>query len=333
MAARDLFTFDSLDQDFFGAFTQTRTALSDYMAPLEQLPDTLSNAVSSSASLHVQATLDAASNAWAGLHHLRARLTNNNIFLRASAVTLMANEAVLSACIESLAAYHSVRDLEGDTYLSALNRALWSAIDMKTDTRVIAFTHAGNNFSIPLSASPRSLRSDFERQRLVYTAGIDLLCERIGVADSRLLRLRSWVVWCVVGTTGFDALYHKNVWLAWQYPHTRCTDTRMRKEPSLDGLLPLLGHLSDQVHIPDRSPSALACLAVAVCTPDERARVLSVSRWFSPAIVRTAKCSPAIMPSIPARTSVVYRSLAVLDRLIGVNVSIFLGVDYMLIQS
>lgn len=312
-----MFTFDALDLDFFSAFEESRTALSDHMEPLKQLPDVLAQMIDSSTSLRVEDSINAGLSAWTGLQHLRARLTSNSIFSRASAVTLMAHEAVLCACMEALATYHSQRDIMGNTFLSAISSALWNAIDTRLDVRTITFAHEGVEHSLALSVPPRSLRTDFERQRLVYIACLHELCSRIGVGDCRLFRLRAWFVWSVVSTLGFEALYHRNVWMGWQYPHIRCAHSHLKKEPSLDVLLPLLGHLGHHTHIGDRPPLALSSLAQAVCDQDERVRSISVSRWFAASAISAMECAPAVLPQLPATVGAIYRSLAVLDRLLG----------------
>ncbi|KZV59238.1 hypothetical protein PENSPDRAFT_672487, partial [Peniophora sp. CONT] len=314
---QNMFTFDALDKDFYAAFQQSRTVLSNNVAALGDLPDTLSRAVSCSVSLHVQASLDAASHAYIGLQPLRARLTNNNIFQRVEAVTLMAHEAVLCTCLESLASHHSQRHVKGDSYLTALNVALWNAIDQRADIRDLSFTYKNNAYSLKLSASPRSLRSDFDRQRLVYAACLDMLSARLGVDDCRVFRIRAWLVWCVVSTLGFDALYHGDVWLGWQFPQTRCTDMRVRKEPSIDLLLPFLGHISSAADNHDRPFSALASVALAVCTSDERVRCIGVAKWFATSLARPAKYHHLSSSTVPVQTTTVYRSLAVLGCLIG----------------
>ncbi|KZV59245.1 hypothetical protein PENSPDRAFT_672483, partial [Peniophora sp. CONT] len=314
---QNMFTFDALDKDFYATFQQSRTVLSDSLVALGALPDTLTRAVACSVSLQVQASLDAASYAYTGLQHLRARLTSNSIFSRVEAVTLMAHEAVLCTCLESLASHHSQRHVKGDSYLNALNIALWKAIDERADIRDFTFTYKNAASSLQLSASPRSLRNDFDRQRLVYTACLDVLCTQVGVDDSRVFRIRAWLVWCVVLTLGFDALYHGDVWLGWQFPQTRCTDMRLRKEPSLDLLLPFLGHVSTRADNSDRPFSALASVALAVCTSDERVRCIGVAQWFTTSLAQPAKYRPLSSSTVPAQASSVYRSLAVLARLIG----------------
>lgn len=317
-----MFTFDALDRDFLSAFQQTRTALPQFHSALEQMPELMSSAVSCSASLSVQSSVDALASAWIGLQHLRARLTSNSIFMRASAVSLMAQECILCTCLESLAAHHSQRDFVADNQLSALSSALWSLIDSRTDTRLLLFTYRELNYEVRLSASPRSLRTDFDKQKLVYTACLDRLCEHIGVDDSRMFRLRAWFVWCVVETLGFDALFHVDVWSCWQYPSTRCTSTRVRKEPSLDMLLPLLGHLTDCVGVADRPPSALASLSLAVASPDERQRCFSAVRCLAGSFAQPVRYAPMQPAPVPTQVNKIYRSLAVLAQLIGVYSSL-----------
>lgn len=312
-----MFSFDSLDRDFFLAFQQARTALSDFVTPLNDLPDAINSAVTSSASFSVEASMDAVFTAWKGLEHLRARLTSNSLFTRTMSVTLMANEAILATCLETLATHHSQRSVRRVDHLSTLTSALWKLIDSRADTRELTFQHDGRTYTIHLSASPRSLHTDFDKQRLVYIACLDRLCEHIGVDDSRLLRVRAWFVWSVVETLGFDSLFHGDVWLAWQYPNTRCTAVRLRKEPSLDILLPLLGHLTQSVGVADRPPSALASLALAVSPSEERQRCLFAAKWFSASFARRLKCTPAETTTNP-QANKIYRSLAVLARLIGV---------------
>lgn len=318
-----MFTFDALDRDFFAAFQQTRTALPSYLSSLDALPDMLARAVTSSASQSVQACMGAVAQAWTGLQHLRARLATNSLFLRTSAVTLMAHEFILCTCLETLATHNLTHRIEiQDNHLSALTSALWGLIDSRADTREVTFKHNALTYTVQLCASPQSLKTEFDKQRLVYIACLDRLFDHIGiqVVDTRQFRLRAWLVGCVVETLGFDALFHAEVWLGWQFPSTRCTPTRLRKEPSLDLLLPLLGHLGKCFSVADRPPSALATLALAISPPLERERCLVATRWitnsFSP--VTWTPLEPA-----PASTQAprIYRSLAVLALLIGVNPS------------
>lgn len=314
-----MFTFDALDRDFFAAFKQTRTSLNEYLTPLGQMPDLLTSAVSSSASLSVQASIDAVSSAWTGLQHLRARLTSNSIFARASTVTLMANECILCTCLESLVAHHSQRAFTADNELSDLSSALWTLIDSHADVRELTFRHNDVTYEIELSASPRSLRTDFDKQRFVYTTCLDRLCKHSGVDDPRMFRLRAWFVWCVVQTLGYEALFHVDVWISWQYPSTRITSTRIRKEPSLDMLLPLLGHLTDCLSVADRPPSALATLSLAVASPDERQGCLAALRCLAGSFAQPVKFTPTESNAVPTNTDRIYRSLAVLERLIGTH--------------
>lgn len=318
-----MFTFDALDHDFFAAFQQTRTALSSYMSSLDQLPDVLGRAVTSSSSDSVQSSMEAVAQAWTGLQRLRARLTSNSLFLRAEAVTLMAHEFILCTCLETLATHNlSHRTETRDNHLSALTSALWPLIDARSDTREVTFEHNAASYTVELSASPRSLKSDFDKQRMVYIACLDRLCDHMGVDDARLFRLRAWLVGCVVETLGFDALFHTEVWLGWQFPATRCSSMRLRKEPSLDLLLPLLGHLGECFGVADRPPSALASLALAISSPEERERCIVAARWIASSLSPVA-CTA--LEEVPAQSQAprIYRSLAVLALLIGAHLFLY----------
>ena len=125
------------------------------------------------------------------------------------------------------------------------------------------------------------------------------------------------MVWAVVHTLGFNALYHDDVWTLWQHPLTRVAHTRVSGDPSLDLLLPFLGNICNQLNIAHRPPSALATLSLAACTSDDRLRALDVASWFCSSAAQAIVCKPVVSDAIPSKCAKVYRSLAILDTLIG----------------
>ena len=112
-----MFTLDALEVDYMAAYRQSATAVPGYASPLQGVPDIVAHAVSLSAEYNDQRSLTACATAWRGLDRIRAGLAADSIFNRASTVSLMVYEALLCACLESLAATHCCLPVTGDSDL------------------------------------------------------------------------------------------------------------------------------------------------------------------------------------------------------------------------
>lgn len=322
-----MFSVNALNDDFWLAYRQSTTILPDYAHSLEKLPAFVAQAVSSSSSLEVEGSLLAVASAWQGLDGIRTRLAKDNIFERASTVVLMAYEALLCGCIESLATAYCRLGVVGDSQLSALSATLWDRMSTGSGDGRFNYTLNGRSHTIDLPVTSRSLRSDFDRQRAVYRVLFDIMANRVGVTDSGAFRLRAWIVLAVVDVLGFDALYHSMVWSSWQYPFTRILNSRSTKDPTLDVLLPFVGRLGASNL--DPPVSALATLSLAVCTPEDRARALDAAQLTVSFFQHAVKFRTRSTNAAPPETAVVYRSLAVMDRLIGKEYTLDRHVAYL----
>ncbi|VDB96799.1 unnamed protein product [Peniophora sp. CBMAI 1063] len=316
--ARNLFSGDALDTDFVSAYYESATLLPMQVDALDHLPSYMASALLLGVPFEAQASLTAATSAWRGLDSLRAQVAKDSLLDRAAAATLMAYEALLCISLESLATSYCRRDMStGDSQLLGVSSSLWSKISQKRDVDPATFILDGRSYTVHAPMSSRSVQSDFARQRIVYRMLFDLLAARIGVLDSCAFRLRSWFVWAIIDILGFEGLFHAPVYSAWEFPYARLLPARSTKDPTLDFLLPLVGHLSQCHDVVDKPLAALMTLSLAVCTKEERDRALDAAR-LAATFTRDAVGFQVRPPIVyPPQIAQVHRSLAVLSALIG----------------
>ena len=260
------------------------------------------------------------------LSDLRNRTSLTSVTVRPLAVTLMAQEAILWSTVETLACSFSHRNLpetKRSSGLGLVNATLWEMLDSRVVSKKLDTTTIlpGHSYDVILELPPasRSARTDFERQRNIYSGLLTFLSQAMGVDDHREHRLRAWLVWLVVDVLGFDALYHVEVWKGWQYPQARCITGRLwTKQPSLDCMLPLIKTLCDTSTLNSHPPSALAALALGALPAQDAECAVHTSRQFAEALKDVYAWKPAI-PVIrdPPNAILIRRSLALAGELIG----------------
>ena len=325
-----MFTFQALEEDFFSVFKQTSAAQMSSRQTPEQLCTSMTEATTARSTISLDSILLKISTAWSDLDVLRKRVSSSSISIRAPAVTLMANEAILWSTMESIAAAFSPRALQVTQQqlpLGKISNYLWSMVDSRITTSEVDVSALSSSSGPPFTrtlripASHRNARTEFERQRLVYSGILSFLASEVGVQDHRAPRISAWLVWAVIEILGFDALYHVDVWRAWQYPEARCMSTRLwTKEPTLDVLIHLLGHLRAPSALHCRPASVLAGYSLQTCTDVEEQRALDSERLFETTAQDALRWELVAPPVVqPLAGTKIYRALALASELIGMT--------------
>lgn len=322
------FSEDAFRADIQDAYVQHRQALEKprVSASLD-MGSSVRVALQALSALPGDASIDVLGDAWRSISALRGRISERGISRRNMFVAIMANDAVLWARVESLAAIYSQASLPESTQgtsLAQVGSILWTMVRngecaRTVDGSIFHPTARGRVVTLTLSYGTRQPQTAFERQRIVYSSMLVIIAELVGVTDAPIVRLRCWLVWAVVSVVGYDGLYHADVWHAWQRPHTRCLSPRAsRMQPTLHLLLPFVLMVCAQ-----RGPSLypvglLAKLAEASGDVEEFARASEPRAFFGTASkFYEAPVGRSHDITAPAGAHVMVQVLAVLSNLIG----------------
>ncbi|KZV66499.1 hypothetical protein PENSPDRAFT_688970 [Peniophora sp. CONT] len=326
--AADMFSPSALLVDVHRAHVENRKLKTSRSAAMIDMSDSVRMALQPLPRSAGVSSLETLTTAWKSISRLRAQTSEIAISRRSVLVAIMSHDAAIWARVESLAAIYSQPVLPAFANhgsLAHVNMIFWSMVRAgecarTVDAAVIYPGAHGQHIELSLSPGQRAAHSTFERQRIVYLSLLALIAKLVGIDNTVVVRLRSWLVWAVVDVMGYDGLYHANVWKAWQRPHQKCLPRRLSTDPTLHSLVPCILAAYQQEGPSTYPLSLLSGLASAAGAEGDYMRANS-----SRAIFESASF-PSLAPVsdggghssvVPEAAHVTLRVLAILSNLIG----------------
>ncbi|VDB90193.1 unnamed protein product [Peniophora sp. CBMAI 1063] len=339
--ANEIFSEGGLLRDIWESYSQNRDACEESVpgSPKAMGASVASALKSMSSGPNTSSPIDmtcisALSEAWTSVQRAWGRASEADISRRCVLVAIMSHSAALWARMETMATHLSRPGL-GQSGLQGplveVAAVLWNMvrngeISRTVDASRIHGRAQDKQIVLSLSYGRRSPSSTLERQQIVYSSLLTTIAELVGVRDTPTARLSSWLIWAVLGISGFDGLYHVEVWRAWQRPRTRCMARRQMSQPTLESLLPYVLGVYERAVLSTYPGSLLVELADGAGEEGEVEQARAVRSFMEGASRPTCSATqPAgVLPvDVPSRAGVARQVLFLLANLIGAHINDF----------